>query len=363
MRNVLMICNTPYQIFVAVWLKMTELRDVNADIVISNHMNESERIYNNIQKTDLFSHIYYAASRNMQYIGSRRDVLIYILCPDKQLKRYINLNKKYDAIYFANCDNFTKLVYHTITNGLNRKTKNKDIKAYMFEDGISTYSKLMEQYYESCKPVKFRKLPMYKPKVIYHNISGIYAFDPSSFMWQPDTEIRRLKKVEGNVGRFKNVMNTIFEYNSMPDKYDRKYIFMEESFYAEGYDVNDIEMVNKIAEIVGKDNMMVKIHPRNPENRFKELGYKTNVNTFVPWEVIQLNQIENEYVFFAISSASIINPIKVFGGKIKSYSLYNCLSNVPKILKGPLWEATEYTYKKYYPMIKIIDSISEENIK
>ena len=41
----------------------------------------------------------------------------------------------------------------------------------------------------------------------------------------------------------------------------------------DGYNVNDVEIVEKIASIVGKEKLFVKTHPRNPENRFEKLGY------------------------------------------------------------------------------------------
>lgn len=56
-----------------------------------------------------------------------------------------------------------------------------------------------------------------------------------------------------------------------------------------GAGVNDVELIEALADKVGKQNMMVKIHPRNPVNRFEKLGYKTNHNTAIPWEVIVMN--------------------------------------------------------------------------
>ena len=55
MQKILMICNTPYQIFVATWLKFTEFCDDSVDIIVSDHMVGGMGVYENIRKTDVFN--------------------------------------------------------------------------------------------------------------------------------------------------------------------------------------------------------------------------------------------------------------------------------------------------------------------
>ena len=68
-------------------------------------------------------------------------------------------------------------------------------------------------------------------------------------------------------------------------------------------------MVNKIAEVVGKENIFVKIHPRNKVNRFQKLGYVTNQNTEIPWEIIALNIPISEKVLLTIASGSALTSL------------------------------------------------------
>lgn len=174
-------------------------------------------------------------------------------------------------------------------------------------------------------------------------------------MWQPDAPVLQIPPIDRDDLSFKQAINTIFTYENMEDVYDKKYIFMEESFFAEGQETNDVEIVENIAKLVGKDNIMVKIHPRNPVNRFKKLGYKTNVNTAIPWEVILLNQDMRNKVLLSVSSTSIINPIRVFGVNMQAYSLYKAVTPVPAFLKGALWEAVSASFDKYYPTIRVLE--------
>ena len=44
-------------------------------------------------------------------------------------------------------------------------------------------------------------------------------------------------------------------------------VVFEESHSFEGFEVPDVEIVDKVANKVGRNNIMIKIHPRNPYNR------------------------------------------------------------------------------------------------
>lgn len=53
-----------------------------------------------------------------------------------------------------------------------------------------------------------------------------------------------------------------------PQMYTIRSIFFRGIFFAEGVQIDDLEVIEKLAERVGRDKIMVKIHPRNPHNRF-----------------------------------------------------------------------------------------------
>lgn len=357
--KVLIVCNTVYQVFVATWLKIRVMQSDNVDIVISDHMNDSDLITKNIKKTSLFSNVYKINSKELCKKPldrcSRYKCIFYAT---SVLKRYIKIDKKYDCVFFANVDIFSKLLFHTLANDIFGLGYNKNIKLFLFEDGTSTYSKLFEEYYKSARLPLKRKLPFYKPQTICGNVSAIYAFDPSAFVWKPESDVITIPKIDIGNNNFRETVNTIFDYQNMTDVYDKKYILMEESFYAENGYMEDIELVQKISKIVGKENIMVKIHPRNIVNRFEELGYKTNKNTAIPWEVILLNNNFTDKVILSVASQSVLSPAFLFDESIKSYILFNCLKNKPQILKGDLWDCSQERFKKY-DNIKIIKSIDE----
>lgn len=117
-----------------------------------------------------------------------------------------------------------------------------------------------------------------------------------------------------------------------------------------------------MAERVGRDKIMVKIHPRNPHNRFLELGYKTNQDTSIPWELILMNVDMSDKVLITISSSSILNPILILGQGVKAYSIYECVDHEhchSRLLSGEMWEIAHKLFVKYSDMIKICHSVDE----
>lgn len=360
MSNNLILCNSVYQVFIALWIKYDILAYENTDIIISNHMNDYEVIADNLSDTKLFEKIYKIKSKEYVYrdFGYKNQAqrLFYKSFPELELKKIINLDKKYDCFYFANFDEFSKLAYNVL------KRKNENLKVNIYSDGISTQSKLFEGFYKrtaspKSKYYKFLNSVL-RRKYLYGNISKVMVFEPDLMEWDPGCKVEKIKPV-GKNSEFIKIVNQVFGYDSIKDEYSEKYIFFEESFYADSGYMEDVELIEKLAETVGKDNLMIKIHPRNPKNRFKELGYKTNKDTSVPWEVIAMNIDLSDKKLIAIASTSILNPIQVLGMNVKSYSLINCLNEVPKLLDSPLSQTVLNMYSAYPENIKICESLDD----
>ena len=139
----------------------------------------------------------------------------------------------------------------------------------------------------------------------------------------------------------------LFDYANCQDKYDEKYIFFEDGA-RDWNDSTDVDLMQKIAEIVGKDNIIVKTHPRNPENRFAKLGFKTNTNTSVPWEVIASNiDIENK-VLITMFSQSVITPDVLMGKK----GLAIIMSHLEKSRDSSLAVLFDYMNRHFFSVEK-----------
>lgn len=362
-KNILMICNTVYQILVASWIKTTLLQRDCVDIIISDHMNDYEKIAENMKKANLFNHVMTVESKAYAYAFERhyqteKEEKLCKMFPNRELKHYVDLHKRYDALYTSNFDTFVQMLYDALYR------RKRSIKLYIFEDGLSTYSKHSQMLYESTKlskeeAEKAKACPIFGKRVFYQHVEAMYVFNPELVEWSTDFSIQQLAHIDCANAAFKQAMNTVFGYENLEDTYSEKYIFFEESFYAETGYMEDVKLVEQLASVLGKENFLIKIHPRNPENRFAELGYKTNKNTAIPWELIAMNLDVTSKKLITISSTSILNPICVLGLDTKSYALINCLENKPDIMNGVLGQTALSFYHYYADNICICKNIAD----
>ncbi len=351
MRRILVICNTPFQFVVIAHILSLYYKEYEVDIVISNQFKDSWKVVENAKKSQLFRKVYY-----IKNVSHKRG---------NSLSRCLDFYKRivlstwyaihigctcYNDILFSNIQIFTKILISVA------RWKNKECRIHIAEEGLGTYSKL---YGDSDSPHTLYRKYIDKQGV-FAKLSTLYLFNPQFLTWDfPFSKICKLPVLDACNATFMNMLNILFDYKQCKDNYDKKYIFFEESYYAEGEAVPDIEIVDRIAEKVGKENIMVKVHPRNPINRFKQLGYKTNEDSFIPWELIVLNQDMRDKVFITIASGAAINPFLYMGLPITSYSLLNCFEHRPGIMSTSVGDIMAQAYAMYPDMLVAPKTIDE----
>ena len=348
-KRLLIICNAPFQVIVALHILELYYSDAIVDFLVSDQFKGSDQIAKNAQESKRFRNVFYIKSKKWwKKKSTTADKIKYyttLICSVIQnLFNVVKVGRNtYDTILFTNISVFTKLLCSVLTK------RNNNCKIHIFEEGLGTYSQV---YAESDSEKSFYRR-FIDHKGIFFQTERLYLFHPQFLTWYfPPEKICVIPPLSPSNKSFLNLANQLFKYSNNIDLYDKKVIFFEESYYAEGDDVPDIEIVNMISQYVGKDNIMIKVHPRNPINRFKELGYKTNINNSIPWELIMLNQpIENK-IFVTIASGAAINPYLYLGIKVRSYSLLNCLKNRPGIMNTQLGELMANVYATFPEYLK-----------
>jgi hypothetical protein len=209
------------------------------------------------------------------------------------------------------------------------KCNSKKMELIMYEDGIATYSKIAEDQvnYSIKNPIKqvIKRIVYSINKPALEYVSLLYVYKPEYMEWKPKFEVMSLPPIDKNSDLIRKEYNHIFMYDDKEDKYDGRIIFFEENFLAEGLAINDVDIVQQVESIFGKDNIYIKVHPRNPRNRFREMGYKTNTNVAIPWEVIVLNMNLDEKIFITIGSTAAISPNMLYDASNQVFFLNKCI--------------------------------------
>lgn len=308
MRN-LFICKTPYQLIVITQLVLTQYgNDIN-DLLICDTIAHVEDLSASIREANIFNSVEIHRSMSVQNRVSKRK---YYLIAGKQIlniKRAVfGFQARYDRLFICNLSFEETLIYREL------KHANRHLKKYMFEDGFATYTEMYGRFFDALYVKKsflhnIRALQKRLKYGAFAKVDGLFVFSPELLDWHPAFDVLTIPKIDPEDTSARAAFNKIFGIHKFEDSYEEKYVFFEEAYYADGNDVGDVELVNRIAGVTGKNNLIVKIHPRNPENRFRALGYKTNVNTFVPWEIIALNIDLKEKVLITIASGSALTSL------------------------------------------------------
>lgn len=320
--NNIFLCKTPYQILVVTRLVNTFFSSDNNDILISDTIADYEHLCKKVERTGVFTNVTIYHVKYKYQSKSRIYFVFNALLSRLDVFDIHKLKKKYDRLFICNIGKDESIIYRKLK-------KCKKLEVNMFEDGFSSYSKFYGDFFEKIKlnhSIRDKVMHFFRGLIyeVFMKINKLYAFSPELFEWNPSCELVPIPKIEPSDKKQIRIYNEIFGYELMEDKYLEPIIIFEESYYADQIEVGDLQLIQKIANIFGKENILVKIHPRNPKNRFKEINIKTNCNTYIPWEVIALNIDLSDKILITIASGSALTTlINTHIKPKKIYMLYN----------------------------------------
>lgn len=347
MQEILILCTSPYQLLVANQLKEQYFKDDNVSLAVGDTIANVSDLFSRLKQEEGYESVFLWKIKGIVQFGFSEKVKD-VVSHQRQTNRYTanldGLDRKYDIFLYANISRITGYVVSRLM------TINKDLSVQMFEDGFSTYSTYTGNYFEK-RSIKhwFTRRALWKTR-------ELFIFNPDIMAWRPTFHVT---KISSDFSQdFLNRINRIFGYGLLEDDYNKRVIFFEESYSADGKTVDDVDLLEEIAKVVGKDNIIVKIHPRNPTNRFSEHGFVTNTNTSIPWEVILINGDFSESIFVTMASNAAMNPYFLFGKTTPAFLLFKC-SKTPDAMYKDIIEFDDQLCSKYPDIFFIPQSYTE----
>ena len=147
---------------------------------------------------------------------------------------------------------------------------------------------------------------------------------------------------------YRRLVNYVFDYH-YSGEYEKDNIFLEEAFSEDGYKNNDYEIIHAVAEYVGKENFLLKRHPRLMADRWQECGIQVNEDLKIPWEVLIMNCDFRSKRIFTISSNACMTPQLVFNIKIPVFFMKKSLmGSVSKTYQRPEFDAFVNKYEQEF---------------
>ena len=319
-KRILAICCTPYQLLVAVQVLACYYPGEEADLILSDQMSGARKLWEQAKDIWPYGQVYYLEERRLNRLAHKenaKNILLGAVAPEKLLERFLHLEGSYDVFLFSNISLMNQYLILAL------KRRNSRLQWLLFEDGATTYSQQVGGLVQSTSP---------KVRVQLHQVQklqGMYLFHPETLDWKPGCPVHKLPQAYAPATL--ELLNRLFRYDKLGDRYDFPVVFFEESYPCDGVDIGDVALLDRVAKLVGKENVLVKTHPRNQVNRFALAGYRTNQDTSVPWELVALNHSFAGTVFLTVGSSAATNPYWVFGKPVRALFLCDLVEHPERL--------------------------------
>lgn len=311
----LFVASSSYNLFNYINIKCNLFPNEEVDLIISDFNTKNIEYYKNLQKTNLFKHVYfieqvkfykvnYIKYGMIRFIGKIYLELKSKLCYKKFLKKHcpeFNLNIKYDEIYVDVFGFMPRFVFNYCYS------KNRNVKVFIVEVGV-------ESYYDMYENKKASKVNMLATRKIRKNFQGYFLYN-KEIANVGKFDVSQIPKININNNYIVNKFNTVFSFDGIEKiefNYDRKYLFLDQQFD----DMKEADELEKYIVDILKDELsdkfFVKLHPRTDFNseRYKDIE---KIEARSTYEILCLNNLNLlEYNIITPFSTSAALPKLLF---------------------------------------------------
>lgn len=290
MGRSLYIASSVYHLLTEVNLRRRESPHLEGDLVLTDATPGLEALAPRLRESALFSRVVTARVRELaqRFPMDRRESASCFREWRTHLRWILgeDLEQKYDQVFFPNFDWLARL----LALGL-------DCPFFWVEDGFSSY--VIDFLREDRAAVN--RLP--ETDALRRKLTAALLYEPGLAMRGDGLENRPLPKLSREDTQLRHTLNSVFDYHR--PRWMPSFLFLEQSFRAEGIRGNDLELMGLCRQAVGPQRFGVKSHPRNGDCLAQTLGLSRPLDLAVPWELFLLNERQLPTVVTVCSNGAL----------------------------------------------------------
>lgn len=328
-------CATSTQLINALQIKRTLFKDSIADVILSR-ITDFSSITEKLKDCGLFRRVI-ETKDTIQFYQEFRE-----LSQEDRLKMTLHPESVFGSVFELKNEEYTELFlgvpypddillyYYLIKRG-------NPLKLNFYEEAQTTYLRDWGKRMRD-SGISHQK---YGNKSILKSEASVYLYKPELYFGTGYADsLVRIPGIECDE-ETKNLFFSIFEQQEIPKE---KYIFFEENYISENNMVMDIDCLDELAKYVGKDNIIVKAHPRSHVkfDRFTPRGYKLMPQSKFPMEMLLFSDDIDQKIFVTISSGSGVSGSVMFKKTIPSINLFR------HMIGGKNYHVREPSFNQYF---------------
>lgn len=304
--KVLIWCDTYYQLISAVHMGNTIFQGESISLVLSDHSSGSKEVAERLRQTGIFAEVMFAKTKNIVYgKGKARKVREIIRAALGKASGFGA--SEYDEVVFYGLNPWL----YEIGDGSVRC--GSAVRWSRYDEGILSYGTdfsvgVLDRTIEPLRKLfgKYR---------ITEEVSRYYCYFPE-LKQEERWDVRRIPKLDRSCADTIEILKKVFSFEGFP--YDQQYIFFASSSDIDGRSFGETEFILRIADIVGADNLLVKMHPRDTRDVYRSRGVSVMENSQIPWEVIQLCAEMGGRSLLTITSGAFLSISAMAGSESKA---------------------------------------------
>lgn len=308
MKKVLFVCNTNYQIIVAI--KITLSYNYKSTLILTENLKGADSVKNKLEMQNVFDSVFVIKEKKKTSFGHILDCVFGIR---------LEKNEFYDEFIAFNFDILTHKIFATVNK------KNENIVISQMEEGVISYK--TEDTTCGVLNVSYKLRKLFKKDNLKAGIKSFYCFYPKAYNGKYQT-IKIPNLSDADI-KCREIITNVFT-SGISQKCDgeeycgEKYIYLPSIYDIEGgTPIGELELAKRIADYVGKDNLLVKVHPRDNMQRYIEQGLHVDNNSKTPFEAILIKYDFSKKIFITTLSGSLLNINPLFSNPPVSFYAYN----------------------------------------
>ena len=290
-------------------------------MLISDHSNGAEKVFKSINDSNCFNESHLICTsvffKKKHLLNSIKKYLEICLYAQNEYSRIILKDvspEPFDEIISHNIRRDSVSVFTALSK------HNKNIILSRYEEGILSYNNTIQKIITPKRRIMdFVRRIQGKPEFTK---SGryFYCFYPELYKGElTPVKVPLISETPETI----EIIKKVFNVNLGDNDYKEKYIFFTSVYDFEGeHPIGEYELACRIADLVGKDNLLIKTHPRDRRTIYADNGFRVDKNSNIPWEAIQLSGDFGDKVFLTATSGSVLSGSFMSSNPPKTFYLY-----------------------------------------